>query len=236
MSRNLDKTIVLERLAYLDRRDPKRRIFGASEHQYKLNPPLPVIDIEAFEARSGISLPEDYRFFITQIGNGGAGPSYGLLPYGKDDDDRAWEGGGLVGDLSKPFPHKTAWNQPDSFWSGAPNPPPGTSQEEEDGLYEAWDKVMEEHYWNPRIMNGAIPICHIGCALRQWLVINGDQRGFVWDDHRADDAGIEPVIDSAGKPVTFAHWYMSWLEECLHKLPRSAFSHLGSLWPKVLRR
>jgi hypothetical protein len=48
--------------------------------------------------------------------------------------------------------------------------------EEEDKLWETWDNVMEEHYWNPSIMNGAIPICHKGCALRQWLVINGEQR------------------------------------------------------------
>ena len=47
---------------------------------------------------------------------------------------------------------------------------------------EAWDRELEAHYWDPAIMNGAIPICHKGCALRQWLVIHGEQRGFVWDD------------------------------------------------------
>jgi hypothetical protein len=103
-------------------------------------------------------------------------------------------------------------------------------------LYEAWDKVLEEHYWIPHIMNGAISICHIGCALRQWLVVSGDQQGFVWDDFRADDAGIAPVIDSAGKPLTFAHWYMSWLDERLRKLPRPHFSQLSSLWLKFWRR
>jgi hypothetical protein len=46
----------------------------------------------------------------------------------------------------KPFPHTTAWNLPDSFWGGEPNPPPGTPPEEEDGLLEAWDRELELHY------------------------------------------------------------------------------------------
>ncbi len=76
---------------------------------------------------------------MTEIGNGGAGPYYGVLPFGKDDDDRDWEGGGLVGDLSKPFPHVTAWNLPVSFWDEEPNPPPGTPLGAEDELWEVWD-------------------------------------------------------------------------------------------------
>src|SRR5690348_6488288 len=101
MTSMLDRGTVLLRLADLDRRDPRRKVFGAGAHQYKLNPPLPVSVVEAFEGTHGISLPEDYRLFLTEIGNGGAGPCYGVLPFGKDDDDRDWEGGGLVGDPSK---------------------------------------------------------------------------------------------------------------------------------------
>ncbi len=65
---------------------------------------------------------------------------------------------------------------------------------------EAWDREVEAHYWNPAIMDGAIPICHKGCALRQWLVIHGEQRGFVWDDLRVDNAGIAPVLGESGEP------------------------------------
>src|SRR4051794_12354995 len=117
----LDQTTVLQKLADLDRRDRRRCVFGASSHQYRLNPPLPVAVIQAFEVRHRVRLPEDYRLFITEIGNGGAGPYCGLLPFGKDDDDRDWEGGGLVGDLSKPFPHTTAWNLPEAFWGVEPD-------------------------------------------------------------------------------------------------------------------
>lgn len=211
----LDRNTVLRRLAELDRRDPRRKVFGSGSHDYKLNPPLPASVIEAFEGRHGVSLPEDYRHFITEVGDGGAGPYYGLLPFGKDDDDRDWEGGGLVGDPGRPFPHTTAWNLPDSFWAGEPDWPPDTPIEEQDRMMDTWDRELEAHYWNPAIMDGAIPICHKGCALRQWLVIHGERRGSIWDDHRADHAGIAPVLGESGEPVTFAGWYMAWLDDTL---------------------
>ncbi len=206
---------MLERFAILAQRDQKRRVFGANGHGYKLNPPLPLAVIEAFEVRHGVSLREDYRRFLIEIGNGGAGPYYGVLPFGKDDDDRDWDGGGLVGDPSKPFLHTSAWNLPESFWDGEPDWSPDTPIEEQDRLMEAWDRELEAHYWNPAIMNGAIPVCHRGCALRQWLVIQGDQRGFVWNDSRVDNAGIAPVLDESGQPVTFADWYMGWLDNSM---------------------
>ena len=64
-------------------------------------------------------------------------------------------------------------------------------------------------------MNGAIPICHLGCAYRQWLVINGEQRGYVWCDERVDDKGVYPLRDEGGMQTTFADWYMTWLHKSL---------------------
>jgi hypothetical protein len=56
----------------------------------RLEPPLCDEEVAAFEARHGVVLPVEYRYFITRCGNGGAGPWYGLLPlakwaYGVDD-------------------------------------------------------------------------------------------------------------------------------------------------------
>ena len=78
-------------------------------------------------------------------------------------------------------------------------------------MMDAWDKELEEHYWNPAFMNGAIPICDRGCALRQWLVVSGPQRGYVWNDDRADYGGIYPLLNEEGRPMTFTDWYLSWL-------------------------
>ncbi|WP_165253498.1 SRPBCC family protein [Paludisphaera soli] len=144
-----------------------------------------------------------------------AGPYYDDLPFGKDDDDRDWAGGGLVGDPGTPFPHQAAWNLPDSFWEGEPDWPDDAPAEEQVRLMEAWDRELEAHSWNPAIMAGAIQICRKGCALRQWLVIQGERRGFIWDDKRVDHAGIAPVLDASGQPVTFTGWYTAWLDDSL---------------------
>lgn len=37
-------------------------------------------DIYNYENKYNIKLPEEYIFFLTQVGNGGAGPYYGLYP------------------------------------------------------------------------------------------------------------------------------------------------------------
>ena len=221
MHESFDPHTVLRLLNELDQRDPRRRVFGSSKNQYRLNPPLPLSTIEAFERQHGIVLPEDYRMFLTEIGNGGAGPAYGLFPLGQHDDGHdlcpwdKWEEGRLVGDLSKPFPHAEAWNLPESFWEQEPHWPPDTPIEEQDRMMEAWDQKLEPNYWNPAIMNGAIPICHLGCALRQWLIVNVDQKGYIWQDDRDDHAGIHPLRDHEGKQQTFSDWYMTWLLESL---------------------
>jgi hypothetical protein len=66
-------------------------------------------------------------------------------------------------------------------------------------------------------MNGAIPICHLGCALREWLVVSGEQKGFIWKDSRTDNGGISPVYNASGGQANFSDWYMSWLDESLRK-------------------
>lgn len=192
-------------------------VFGSAMHNYQLNPPIPVSTIEEFEARNGITLPGDYRLFITQIGNGGAGPYYGLFPFGELEEGLSWEKkGDGVGDVSQPFAHVEAWNLPVTFWDQQPHIPPALSLEEEEKLWAAWDKIELDQYFNPAIMNGAIPICHLGWGLRQWLVVNGEQKGFIWDDFRGERGGIRPVRDESGRPMTFSGWYMTWLDNALN--------------------
>jgi len=216
MTRKLDKNLVPARLRAMAESDPDLLEFGAAVHRYRLNPPLSASELDAFEQQHGLALPEDYRHFLTEIGNGGAGPFYGVFPFGMQDSMRdlcRWEDGGLVGDLSRPFPHRTEWNLPSAFWDERPDPGPDVSDEEEDRLMEEWDARLDREYWSPSLTDGAIPVCHRGCALRVWLVILGPERGHVWADDRVDEGGLYPIPGSSGDRATFSDWYLAWLKE-----------------------
>lgn len=80
-----------------------------------------------------------------------------------------------------------------------------------DAVYEAWDE--RDPLWSDDLTVGAICLCHLGCALRQWLVVSGPDRGRMWDDRRADGIDLQPMSNADGSPMTFADWYLSWLEE-----------------------
>lgn len=97
---------VIDRLRDLDKR---HAVFGSRHHAYRFNAPMSPRQVEEFEAAHGVLLPTAYRRFVTELGNGGAGPYYGvrtlepklpelLLPFPfneattlPDDDEAAWE-------------------------------------------------------------------------------------------------------------------------------------------------
>jgi hypothetical protein len=124
MDLSFNRNSILHFLNELDRLDGARKIFGSAVHQYRLQPPLSLSVIETFEEHNKLALPGDYKYFMTEIGNGGAGPHNGLFPFGKQSDLRQgfcdWADAESVGDLSKPFPHTEAWNVPASFWQQQP--------------------------------------------------------------------------------------------------------------------
>ena len=186
-------------------------IFGEDAHRYELHAPLLEEEISAFETEHGVHLPDDYRQFITRVGNGGAGPYYGLFRFGEMDDGfdyGPW--GDFVGQLSLPFPHTSAWND----LAGKPDGQAPMDSDDYDGLIEAFD----QKYYDSRQVDGAIPICHLGCALRQWLVISGPEVGNVWCDDRADYKGLHPLQAQGRVRTSFFEWYRDWLDEVLSKV------------------
>lgn len=204
-------------LQLLRQRGALDAVFGATKHRFVMNPCLSDREVTDFEITHGISLPPDYRSFLTSVGNGGAGPAYGVLKLGHMDDghDEAPWNDIFVGTLATPFPHTSEWNDPsgmpvfDEAWEDDPE-----REEQYDREYATW----ENRYWTTANVNGALPICHLGCALRQWLVVTGPERGTVWNDNRTDHAGLEPLQTSDRLRVTFREWYQSWLDEAL-KIP-----------------
>ncbi|HKV94942.1 MAG TPA: SMI1/KNR4 family protein [Candidatus Angelobacter sp.] len=212
MTHELNRAYVIHALQRLKRSNVK--MFGSDAHQFLLKPCLSLREISEFESNHEIVLPEDYRKFISGVGNGGAGPAYGFFPLGCMDAAigegfRAWrENDGLMGDLSEAFAFNAPWNDLSGMpaWNGG---------ESENESYEKARDEFDRRYWSSTLMNGAIPVCHLGCALRVWLAVSGAEAGNLWYDYRADYRGLLPVALKGGSRATFTSWYSEWLEENL---------------------
>ncbi len=71
--------------------DAELKQFGAEHHKYQWNPPASLKEIEEFEQETGISLPDGYRNFLLQAGDGGAGPFYGLFSLAQVKGWLSWQ-------------------------------------------------------------------------------------------------------------------------------------------------
>jgi hypothetical protein len=202
------------RVAELAALDPRRKLFGSSTHNYRFNEPLPESQLAAFEREHNFRLPDDYRSFITRIGNGGAGPSYGLLPFlGNSDDDLT-----DYARLGNPFAYTDAHNPEHLLY---PFDEPYEDGEEDD--YDEADEdalgEAQQVYWDAFDFGGALFICHHGCARRSILVVSGPSRGQIWDAGLADNDGVAPELDKeTGVRLTFTSWYMAWLDNAFREL------------------
>ncbi len=194
----MNKKKILEGLTYLSKYDGNHHnfssdgfvVFGARTHKFKLNSVLSENDVKEFEQKHQIELPKDYFEFITTIGNGGAGPGYGLLPLHKWDKELF---GTIPNDfLQTPFPHNKLWNNT-----------------------ELYDDDNEDEYSSYKYVTGAIRISHYGCGIMYMLIINGSERGHIWVDDRCSDYGIYSAQE---KPLSFENWYMEWLEASINKV------------------
>lgn len=189
----------LERVAAKLRRarEAGAQPFGGEAHGWRINAPLPADEMAAVEARLGVGLPEDYRAFLTRIGDGGAGPGYGIFPLAealrRSGVDRVPEL------LALPFRHVDRYEPEDDpewndFWDGIA-----------DGVISR-EQVPE---WEIRERRGALELCHEGCGYLHFLVVAGPARGTMWSDGRCNGGGFIPLN------ATFLQWYERWLDDVL---------------------
>jgi hypothetical protein len=183
----------LERLRDMDR---AFSVFGARAHAYRLGSALSVDALSDCEKRLGVTLPAEYRLFVTRIGHGGAGPYYGLFSLdGKDPEDIT-----AIDQIRKPFRWTQAFNPYD--WADP--------CDQEDVWCDEDDREGERRQVILGIP-GALYICHYGCAIRFFLIVKGYCTGEVWRDSQADDAGVMPERASDGRHLGFLDWYEKWL-------------------------
>jgi len=154
----------------------------------RMRPALPPEAVRDLEARLGVKLPEDYRAFLTQVGNGWEKQVVNRALWQEMGSALSWEGPEL---LREPFPYTDAW-----IWEGGETAPlPEESSE-------AWDRRVEDllrptHFGN-------IPLTRHG-AVRFRLILTGHCRGEVW---QFTDVGISPCSPRAA----FSDWLMAWLD------------------------
>jgi hypothetical protein len=177
-----DATLIHAKLTAMAQADPALAQFGALEHRYQLGPVLSVAQVAAFEARHRIALPEDYRSFLIEVGDGGAGPYYGLYRLDRTDLPD-WAEDELAEDfLATPFRLHDRWNP--------------------------YQDLTQDEYFSPRWVKGSLALAHFGCGDLVRLVVTGDRRGQVWQDGRGGDYGIWPVAPSFGD--WYLDWLKSW--------------------------
>lgn len=136
--------------------------FRVEAHRFLMGPRLTESNVSAFEQKRGIRIPNDYRAFLLHVGEGGAGPYYGLLPLKRWADLAEKQEGSLA----------------------VPSPlVPGPSYADD------WDQALgiaDDPY------RGILPISEQGCGGYCALVVSGEARGrvvyvgdgppyFVWD-------------------------------------------------------
>jgi hypothetical protein len=165
-----DPANVRQGLKHLARTDWRRRALGARQHRYRLGSPLPEQAVVEFERRHGVVLPHSYRQLLLLVGDGGAGPGYGLYPLdGPDMHDLRYDWWQVPGLLQTPFPHRRGWNH----------------HLDEDSY----------DYDDPRLAAGALPITTLGCTMDVLLIVTGPSPGEIWIDDRGADGGIQPTCD-----------------------------------------
>jgi SMI1 / KNR4 family (SUKH-1) len=184
---------ITQKLDHLRHIDTNHTIFGADVHQYRLNPCLNEAQIFVFEQSYAIRLPYDYRSFLHLVGNGGAGPYYGITPLERSLRD--WCAQEDPAYPSKAFP-----------------------LQENLVLYTLDSATDFDRYMTSFYTQGTIDICDYGCGIYFMLIMTGTERGNIWVDDRASDGGIFALTQYADRhtPVDFLTWYENWLDTSIH--------------------
>jgi len=194
---------VIELLKQAQRIDPKCEKFGAFGHQYKLNQPIQASFVRRVEERYGFTLPEDYFRFITEVGDGGAGPDYGIEPFtdflekgSSPGIEKFWEEYRLS--LAKPFaPRKMMAEEVEEYAIITRD-----GYDKNPDRYYIYEKPEESY--DLCDTDGFFVLGTHGCQWDFGLVISGDRRGQVFDTDNEGGYGFAAH--------SFEEFYQNWLD------------------------
>ena len=164
-------------------------------------PPLGWPEVEAWESRHGVVLPEPYRTFVAEIANGSSlGPPSdgGLLPLGRLPDSwRHWD--------------SENWLCHEPFDGGAPRDPSAPFPLTEEWQWE-YDYEPDEHVALMRSLyrDGSLILGGEETGVYWALVTAGPQRGNLW--LLADGCAFPYAGPDRGsvRPTGFSEWVQQW--------------------------
>ena len=187
-----DKTVMKQRIETIKQklkqaRDRKLKCFGSEAHKFN-SQLVPKSAVEGFESTYSITLPEEYRAFLLEVGIG-AGPYYGLQKLGV----------GWVCDEETEEGEKTWLSSPCLI---EPLMCEGVG-------HTGWDDALEKqgHPWE-RHYQGIMEIVSQGCTYLSGLVVTGPYRGHILG---LDMDRQTPHFDNS----SFLGWYETWLDNVL---------------------
>ncbi|PWL40079.1 hypothetical protein DKG77_04435 [Flagellimonas aquimarina] len=201
---NFSKQIdsIKKKLTQAKQVDADLKVFGAGGHRYEIYSPVSLAQVEFFEKEYSIQLPSCYRAFVLQVGNGGtsyknsgAGPFYGIYPFGENVDDLIY--GNPEKYLKEPCVLKpTVTNK---YWENMTNI-----------FFD--ENISDNDYYSAigKIYSGILPIGFQGCSYLHALVLNGMYKGKV--------VNLEMSAEQAPKfahEKNFLDWYERWLDEVI---------------------
>lgn len=184
---------IKNKLNQAKRKDKAFSEFGASSHQYRVNRKLTAKKLTDWQAHNQVTLPEHFAQFLTEVGNGGAGPYYGIYSIEKaasNTDRQAL----LAKSVLHPGMAKEEWNHLTE---------PLTN--DEDIPDTEYDEVCN------KVLGGMLCIGTQGCEYDMYLILEGKHRGrIVYTSGFYPDHPFFFVYEDS-----FLDWYERWLDEII---------------------
>jgi len=180
----------------------KGRYIMSALYQYcfPMNPPATSEQVKAFESKHNCSLPEDYREFIQQIGDGGPGPNGLFTLFPENNKTR----NPMFGAHLAPFPF---------IWQSEIIPETG----------EDWGSFtyMEDLEDKTRDIGLAIEFFCGGCDHYYFLVVTGSEKGSVWQARTESNREFAALATGEKTRVSFLEWFENWIEKQLQTSERA---------------
>ena len=190
---------IQQKLPLAKQMDSDEELFGADSHHYQLNPSLDMAQIAQWQRRIGVNLPQEYVQFMTQLGDGGAGPYYGVERF--EDSENRYDSVALPCVLSP--------TMSDKEWQTLSHLAEDCSDEE----YDSRESLLHQ---------GLFYLGTCGCTYDILLVVTGKHAGRLVYTHEWCDS---PTPYQFAYESHFLDWYERWLDEIIQQYDTGWFGH-----------